>query len=60
MWRPGDIINDDHLLKDCLKPHPGDHVLRFGFWQPETGEVLYLLDEAGNPAGDWIDLPARS
>jgi hypothetical protein len=32
-------------------------VLRFGFWQPETGAVLHLLDEAGNPAADWIEVP---
>ena len=58
IWQPGDIVNDDHLLEDCVHPDLASYVLRFGFWQPETGAVLYLLDEAGNPAGDWIDVPA--
>jgi hypothetical protein len=58
VWQPGDIVNDDHVLSDCRRPGLGGDALRFGFWQPETGEVLHVLNEAGNPAGDWIDLPA--
>jgi hypothetical protein len=34
-------------------------VLRIGFWQPQSGDKLYLLDEAGNPAGDWIEVPVN-
>jgi hypothetical protein len=39
---------------------PGRDALRVGFWQAESGEILYLLDGAGNPAGDWIDLPVEA
>jgi hypothetical protein len=56
-WQPGDIINDDHVIEAIGKPLPGRDVLRFGFWQPDTGAVLYVLDEAGNPAGDWLEVP---
>jgi len=56
VWRPGDVIHDDHYLDDLDTPLPGRDLLLFGFWQPESGAKLYLLDEAGNPAGDWIEL----
>ena len=56
-WHPGDVINDDHYVDGVGQPLPERDVLRFGFWQPESGAVLYLLDEAGNPAGDWIEAP---
>jgi len=56
-WQPGDIVNDDHFVEGVGGPIPGRDVLRFGFWQPETGAVLHLLDEAGNPAADWIEVP---
>jgi hypothetical protein len=58
-WRPGDVVNDDHYVdtEDIGAPLPGHDVLLFGLWQAESGEVLYLLDEAGNPAGDWIEVP---
>jgi len=55
-WRPGDVINDDHFIAGAGAPQPGRDTLLFGFWQPESGARLYLLDEAGNPAGDWIEV----
>jgi 4-amino-4-deoxy-L-arabinose transferase-like glycosyltransferase len=57
VWRSGDVVNDDHDVEDVGAPLPGRDVLLFGLWQPESGAVLYLLDEAGNPAGDWIEVP---
>jgi len=59
VWRPGDVVNDDHYVdtEDIGAPLPGHDVLLFGLWQAESGEVLYLLDGAGNPAGDWIEVP---
>jgi hypothetical protein len=57
VWHRGDVVNDDHYVEGIGAPLPGHDVLRFGLWQPESGAVLYLLDEAGNPAGDWIDVP---
>ncbi|MCX7680446.1 MAG: glycosyltransferase family 39 protein [Anaerolineae bacterium] len=55
-WHPGDVINDDHFVADVSAPQPGRDALLFGFWQPESGARLYVLDEAGNPAGDWIEV----
>ena len=55
-WRSGDVINDDHYVDGVGQPLPGHDTLLFGFWQPESGVKLYLLDEAGNPAGDWIEV----
>lgn len=60
VWRAGDLVNDDHYVDIEGDPLPGRDVLRFGFWLPESGAVLYLLDEAGNPAGDWIEVPVGS
>ena len=57
MWHPGDVINDDHHVEGVGAALPGHDVLLFGLWQPESGVVLYRLDEAGNPAGDWIEVP---
>jgi len=57
LWRPGDVVNDDHYLVDVGTSLPGRDELLFGLWQPESGEVLHLLDEAGQPAGDWIVVP---
>jgi len=62
VWRPGDVVNDDHYVdvEDIGAPCPGHDVLLFGFWQAESGAALYLLDEAGNPAGDWIEVPVEN
>jgi 4-amino-4-deoxy-L-arabinose transferase-like glycosyltransferase len=57
VWRVGDVVDDDHDVEGVGAPLPGRDVLLFGLWQPESGAVLYLLDEAGNPAGDWIEVP---
>jgi 4-amino-4-deoxy-L-arabinose transferase-like glycosyltransferase len=59
LWQPGDVVNDDHYVAGIGAPLPGHDVVRFGFWQPESGTVLYLLDEAGNPMGDWIEVPVN-
>lgn len=55
-WQPGDVINDEHFVAGVGAPQPGHDTLLFGFWQPESGTRLYVLDEAGNPAGDWIEV----
>jgi len=56
-WRPGDVIDDDHYVPGVGAPLPGHDVLLFGLWQPESGVTLSLLDEAGNPVGDWLEVP---
>jgi hypothetical protein len=57
IWHRGDVVNDDHYVEGIGAPLPGQDGIRLGLWQPESAAVLYLLDEAGNPAGDWIDVP---
>jgi hypothetical protein len=57
IWHRGDVVNDDHYVEGIGAPLPGQDGIRLGLWQPESGAVRYLLDEAGNPAGDWIDVP---
>ncbi len=57
LWRPGDLMNDDHWVVLEGLPDPRRDQLRFGLYRPETGEYLDLLDEAGNPAGTYITLP---
>lgn len=59
IWHPGDVVNDDHHIAGVGAPHPGHDTLLFGLWEPESGAVLYLLDEARNPAGDWIEVPVE-
>jgi 4-amino-4-deoxy-L-arabinose transferase-like glycosyltransferase len=56
-WRPGDVIDDDHYVPGVGAPLPGHDVLLFGLWQPESGVTLSLLDEVGNPVGDWFEVP---
>ena len=56
-WRPGDVVCDDHFLVGIGEPQPGRDRLRFGLWRPESGARLPILDEAGNPAGDWLEVP---
>lgn len=56
-WRPGDVIYDEHDLDDVI-PLPERDLLRFGFWDSDSGQKLHLLDEAGNPTADWMDIPA--
>ncbi|MCP4537063.1 MAG: glycosyltransferase family 39 protein [Chloroflexi bacterium] len=59
VWRPGDVINDDHYIKYFDASLTGHDIFRIGFWQPESGARLQLLDEAGNPAGHWIEVPVN-
>jgi len=56
-WRPGDVLLDDHLVQGVGAPLADRDALLFGLWQPESGSSLHLLDEAGNPAGEWMVLP---
>lgn len=60
LWRPGDVINDDHRVAGIGTPIPGRDALLFGFWRPETGESLPVLDQAGNPVGDWMVVPVAT
>lgn len=59
LWQPGDILNDDHIVPGVGRPQPGRDEILFGLWNPQTGEYLSVLDEAGNPAGVEIRMPVR-
>jgi 4-amino-4-deoxy-L-arabinose transferase-like glycosyltransferase len=58
-WRPGDVVNDDHPVGGIGDPLVGHDTLRIGFWQPESGAKLLLLDEGMNPVGDWLEVPVH-
>lgn len=58
-WQPGDVVNDDHVVPGVGRPQPGRDEIVFGLWNPQTGEYLSVLDEAGNPAGVEIRVPVR-
>ncbi|HQE92581.1 MAG TPA: glycosyltransferase family 39 protein [Anaerolineae bacterium] len=55
LWQPGDLILDEHPLSG-IAPDPAHDSLRIGFYHSVTGEGLSRLDDAGNPAGDWVDV----
>jgi hypothetical protein len=50
------VILDEHWLEEVLFYEPGD-LLRIGLYNANSGEGLSLLDEAGNPVGQWVDVP---
>jgi hypothetical protein len=56
LWRPGQIIADQHAI--VLPPDilPGNYPLEIGFYLPDTFERLNVLDLAGNPAGTSVIL----
>ncbi len=56
IWRTGDVIDDDHYV-EIDNPLPGRDTLRIGLWQPQSGEVLPLVDQAGSSVGEWIIIP---
>jgi 4-amino-4-deoxy-L-arabinose transferase-like glycosyltransferase len=56
-WRAGELINDDHPITLSVPLDPARDQIFLGFYRPETGQRLDLLDPAGNPAGTYIALP---
>ncbi len=50
-WRPGQIIPDAHALYLLPNTPPGAHPLVVGWYLPDGGKRLDILDVAGNPAG---------
>jgi hypothetical protein len=54
-WAVGDLILDEHPLLDIV-PDPARDSLRIGLYRSDTGAGLSRLDDAGNPAGAWVDL----
>ncbi|MFP4344818.1 MAG: ArnT family glycosyltransferase [Anaerolineales bacterium] len=56
IWQPGDVVLDEHLLEG-VDVNEMEGVLRIGLYNANSGEGLSLLDAAGNPAGQWVDVP---
>ncbi|MCD4737882.1 MAG: glycosyltransferase family 39 protein [Anaerolineae bacterium] len=53
-WQAGDLILDEHFLPG-VQPDPARDTLRIGLYRRDNGAGLAVLDEAGNPAGGWIE-----
>ncbi len=51
LWRPGQIIADQHAIPLPLDVAAGRYPLHIGLYLTDTFERLDILDEAGNPAG---------
>ncbi|NLF00842.1 MAG: glycosyltransferase family 39 protein [Anaerolineales bacterium] len=56
-WRAGDVVNDDHWVSGIGEVMPGHDHLVVGLWEPDSGRVLSVLGQAGNPAADWVEVP---
>jgi hypothetical protein len=51
LWRPGQIIADQHAIPIPSDTPPGRYPLQVGLYLPDTLARLDILDVAGNPAG---------
>ncbi|MBE7553876.1 MAG: glycosyltransferase family 39 protein [Anaerolineales bacterium] len=56
LWRPGQIIADQHTIQLSSGVPPGDYPLQVGLYLADTFTRLDVLDEAGNPASNSIML----
>lgn len=56
LWRPGQIIADQHAILISPDTPPGRYSLEVGLYLADSLERLDLLDIAGNPAGVSITL----
>ena len=56
VWQPGEILNDTQrlALPDDLKP--GRYRMVAGLYDAKTGQRLSVLDAAGKPAGNEVDV----
>jgi hypothetical protein len=58
LWRPGQIIADQHAITIPNNTLPGNYALEIGLYHPDTLQRLDLLDAAANPAGTSLLLAA--
>ena len=56
VWRPGQIIADQHAIAIPPDAPFGVYPLQIGLYLADTFERLDVLDEAGNPAGTSLHL----
>ena len=55
-WQPGELVIDTHSFPLPTDLPPGNYDLLLGFYEPETGHRLQILDEAGVFASDHVRL----
>ena len=56
LWRPGDVVVDEHVLRLPEPYDPARHVLTVGLYRLETMRRLWVLDEEGRPQCDSVIL----
>jgi 4-amino-4-deoxy-L-arabinose transferase-like glycosyltransferase len=59
-WRPGQIIADQHAINIEPDTPRGDYQLIVGMYLPESGARLDVLDEGGQPVGNFVELTVVS
>lgn len=55
LWRPGDIVADDHLLTPSLVPGEGD-LISVGLYSLQTMKRLQVLDRSGAAVADHVTI----
>ena len=55
-WSPGEVIEDVHKLPVSLGAPPGLFPLYVGLYDAQTGQSLPVLDAAGKPLGNQLQL----
>ncbi|GAB4543942.1 MAG: hypothetical protein Kow0063_37520 [Anaerolineae bacterium] len=55
-WRPGQVIADQHAIAIQPDTPAGEYLILVGMYRPDTGTRLDVLDEAGNPVANFIEL----
>ena len=58
VWRPGDIVADDHWMPAVANPAMGDSI-SVGMYRLQTMERLNVLDRSGAIVGDAVNLTLR-
>lgn len=56
LWRPGQITEGQFRITLDPATPPGTYPLAIGLYDPDTFERLPMLDAAGNPVGDRLEL----
>jgi hypothetical protein len=57
-WLPGEVVTDPVTLSLPADLAPGRYTLWVGLYLPPTGPRLLVLDEAGQAAGDFVEVGA--
>jgi len=55
-WLPGEVVADPIRLLLPTEIAPGQYTIRVGMYLPPTGPRLFVLNEAGEPIADYIDV----